>query len=89
MNGDKKFKEIYDKKILPEFRKLAGCRFAFMTRSGGDENTVLCVSMWDSKKHADGYEKSGLFERFRKKTQHTFSEFYRWKMRLEGKYSIE
>ena len=83
------FKAIYDKDILPAFRKLHGCRFAFMTQSGEGENTVLCVSLWDSKKHAEDYEKSGLFKKFRKKTKHTFSEFYRWKMRLEGKYSMD
>ena len=81
------FKAIFDKEFLPAFQEMPGCRFAFMTQSGEKENTVLIMSLWDSKEHADGYEKSGIFQKLRKKTKHTFSEFYRWKMKLEGKYS--
>jgi heme-degrading monooxygenase HmoA len=79
------FRKIYDNEIHPEYQKMEGCRFTFMTQSGEEENTVLCVSLWDGKKHVEEYERSGLFEKFREKTRHTFSEFYRWKMKLEGK----
>jgi len=80
------FRSIYEKNILPALEKLKGCRFAFMTTSGEEENKVVCVSLWDSKQDADAYEKSGLFEELREKTQHTYSDFYRWKMALEKEY---
>lgn len=80
------FKIIYKKEILPALQKLEGCRFAFMTRSSENENMVVCVSLWNSKQDADAYEKSGLFDKFRGKTKHTFSELYQWKMALEKEY---
>jgi len=77
------FISIYEKEILPTLKKLNGCRFAFMTKSGEEENRVVCVSLWDSKQDADAYEKSGLFEKLLNKTKHTYSDFYRWKMALD------
>jgi heme-degrading monooxygenase HmoA len=82
-NKLEQFEKIYDNDILPALRELDGCRFAFMTESSEEENTVLCVSLWESKQYADAYEKSGLFEKLKEKTKHTFSEFFRWKMTLE------
>lgn len=77
------FENIYQTEILPVLRELKGCRFAFMTQSSENENAVLCVSMWDTRKDAEAYEKEGLFHGLIEKTKHTFSEFYQWKMTLE------
>lgn len=83
------FKKIYETDILPSLRKFNGCKFAFMTKSSEDENTAVCVSLWDSRQDAETYEKSGLFDQLIEKTKHTFSEFYRWKMALEKEHRVQ
>jgi len=83
------FNRIYDDEILPALKKSPGCRFAFMTVSSDKENEVVCVSIWRSRQDADAYEKSGLFEKMRERTKHTYSEFYQWKMALERQHKSE
>ena len=65
-------------------RKFSGCRFAFITENVKDEHAVLSVTLWQSKEDAEAYEKSGHFQTFLKKVEHTFASLYRWKMALES-----
>ena len=75
------FKQIYESEILPELRGVSGCRYAFLVDSP-EEKEVMSVTIWDSKEHADAYEKSGMFQRLVEKVRHTFSQVYQWKMKL-------
>jgi heme-degrading monooxygenase HmoA len=77
------FRELYQKEILPALQKTKGCRFAYLTENIQAEDEAISVTIWDSKKDADNYEQSGLFEELTDKVKHTFSELFQWKMALE------
>ncbi len=77
------FKQLYKDEIIPALRSVKGCRYAYLTESLKEENEMISVTIWDSKKDAENYERSGLFDQLREKVKHTFSELYQWKMTLE------
>ena len=75
------FRQIYENEIVPTLRNVSGCRYAFLVDSP-EESEVISITIWDSKEHADAYEKSGIFEGLVEKVRHTFSHVYQWKMKL-------
>ncbi len=76
-------RHFYRKEVLPALRQTRGCQFAFLVENLHDENEVISVTIWDSKKDADAYENSGLFDELLNKVIHIFSPLYQWKMALE------
>jgi heme-degrading monooxygenase HmoA len=80
------FKRLYNEEVLPALRTVDGCRYAYLMEGMKEQNEVVSVTIWETQKHAETYEASGLFDELKKKVQHTFSGLYQWKMRLE-KYS--
>lgn len=80
------FRQLYREEIIRALCAVKGCRYAYLTESLKDENEVISVTIWDSKKDAENYERSGLFDKLREKVKHTFSELYQWKMTLEKEF---
>ena len=79
------FAQIYRDEIMPALRKVKGCRFAYLVESKENENETISVTIWDSKKEADEYEKSGLFNEFVEKLKPSFSKLYQWKIESDEK----
>ena len=77
------FRELYAREILPALKKTKGCRYAYLMENLQEKDTGISITIWDSKKDADHYEQSGLFEELTNKIKHTFSNLYQWKMALE------
>ncbi len=77
------FRQVYKNDIIPALRSVNGCRYAFLTEGAKEKNEVFSVTIWDSKKDAENYEKSGLFDQLKGKVEHTFSDLYQWRMGLE------
>lgn len=77
------FRELYSREILPALKKTKGCRYAYLMENLQEENAGISVTIWDSKKDAENYEQSGLFEELTEKVKHTFANLYQWKMALE------
>ena len=77
------FKTIYVNDILPILRRVNGCRYAYLTENVHQKNQVISVTIWDSKRDAEAYEQSGVFDTLKAKLEHTFAEIYQWKMQLE------
>ena len=85
------FNRLYKKEIIPALKKTKGCRYIFLTENHLSKNEILSITIWDSKKYADEYEKSGLFDELTQKVEHTLSDLDKWKRTLEsepGHYSI-
>ena len=76
------FKQIYHTEILPELRKVKGCRYVYLTENMKDSDHVISITIWDSKHDAENYERSGLFKKLLEKVEHTFSEMHQWRMQL-------
>ena len=77
------FKKIYNEEIIPALHTVKGCLYAYMTESLEEKDTILSVTIWNTKEDADTYEKSGMFNRLAEKLKPTFSDLYQWKMKLE------
>jgi len=83
------FEKIYSSVIIPTLKKVRGCRYAFLTKSVGEPNEFISVTVWDKKEDADEYEASGKYQELVDKIKHTLSQFYLWKMSLEKDYSAK
>jgi len=79
-------KQFYKDEIVPALKKTTGCRYAYLSESIKEENEVFSVTIWDNKRDAENYERSGLFDEFKEKLKHTFSELHQWKMILDSNY---
>jgi len=77
------FRDIYIEEILPALRETNGCQYAYLIEGMNNVNEVISLTIWDSKKDAEIYEKSGLFSELVNKLRPTFSQFYQWKMALD------
>ncbi|MFQ5752782.1 MAG: hypothetical protein ACE5HI_12365 [bacterium] len=54
-----------------------------MSENTREEGELFSITIWDSRKDAENYEKSGLFDEFKEKLKHTFSTINQWKMILD------
>ncbi len=79
-------REVYNSTIIPRLEKIDGCLCVCAITNDKNPEEGISLTLWETPEHARAYEKSGLFEELRGKTQHTYSDFYRWKMALEKKY---
>jgi len=77
--------KIYREEIMPALRQVAGCKYAFLTQNIHKEDEYFSITVWENKKAAENYEKSGKFEELVGKVQHLFSDLYQWKVKLEQK----
>jgi quinol monooxygenase YgiN len=77
------FRKIYKGEIVPALQSTPGCRYIYLSESLQEENTVVSITIWDSREDADKYENSGRFRELSDKVRHTFSQFFQWKMELE------
>lgn len=79
---------VYDEEITPALLAVDGCRGAYLIALN-DENDVLSVSIWESKRHADAYENSGVFDRLFDLARPYLSSLMQWKMSLDPEMRSE
>ncbi len=77
------FTKIYEKEILPELKKISGCRYAFLLDNTESSNEMISLTIWDDLKSIELYEKHGKFKGFLQKVNHTLGGLYHWKMAFE------
>jgi quinol monooxygenase YgiN len=80
-------RNIYNKEIFPILREIKGCRCAYLVEDIQNPYQGISLTIWDCKKDADDYEKSGLFKELVSKVEHTFLPLYQWKLALEKNIS--
>lgn len=80
-------RKIYDEEIIPAFKSVKGCRYAYLTQSTKEENEVVSVTIWDTKEDAVNFENSGLYKQLIEKAKQTFSDLYQWKMGLQKEFA--
>jgi len=74
---------IYNSEVIPALKATPGCKAAFLTKGIQDEHEAISLTIWESQKHAQDYERSGMYEKLVKKLEHTFSDLLQWKISLE------
>ncbi len=76
------FENLYKTEIIPVLQKTDGCLCAYMLKNFQKADEVFSVTIWESSKSAEEYEKAGIFNSLLDKLKHTFSRLYQWKMEL-------
>ena len=84
-----KFTEIYNEQILPELKKVEGCKYAFLIDNFDNDGEMLSFSIWDSLTDVTRYEENGTFDKFLDKISHTLGDLYQWKMSLNNSVSAK
>lgn len=77
------FHRKYTNEIVPALQLTHGCRYIYLTENLHNKNEVISLTIWDSKKDADAYEKSGEFAALVDRVNDLLSHFYQWKIALE------
>ncbi len=76
------FNKIYTDEIYPVLKEVEGCRYQYLTGSDENPNEAISITIWNSREHAQKYEKE-IFASLMEKIQPTLSDLYQWKMALE------
>lgn len=76
---------IYNSEILPELKKVDGCRYAFLIDNSEQEGEMISFSIWDDESSVKDYEQHGKFKEFLDRVSHTLGDLYQWKMSLEDR----
>jgi heme-degrading monooxygenase HmoA len=64
--GDE-FKRVFGSAVVPTAAKLRGLRRLYLLREAGKKDEFVIISLWDRKKDAEDYAKSGRNDEYAKK----------------------
>ncbi|MEN8223476.1 MAG: antibiotic biosynthesis monooxygenase [Acidobacteriota bacterium] len=78
----KEFENLYKTEVIPALQQTDGCLYAYLMEDLQKGEEVISVTIWESSKAAEEYEKSGIFNSLTDRIKHTFSRLYQWKMEL-------
>ena len=56
-----KLRQNYEERVVPTLQKTPGCLYACLMQSSHVPEEVISMTMWESQKHAEDYERSGVF----------------------------
>ncbi|MCC5939911.1 MAG: antibiotic biosynthesis monooxygenase [Balneolaceae bacterium] len=79
------FRKIYNTEILPELKKIPGCRYAFLLDNSENDGEMISLSIWQDLETVEKYEKHGMFKQFLEQANHTLGGLYQWKMVLKSR----
>lgn len=82
-DAQQEFARIYKSEILPNLKKVEGCKYAFLVDNSVNEGEMLSISIWDSLEKVTKYEEDGAADEFLSKVSHTLGDLYQWKMALD------
>lgn len=85
------FYSIYEQEIIPALRTADGCLYAYLAEniggnggeSGGENEEVFSITIWESQEKAEQYAAGGLFSQVVRRARHTFSQLSQWNLSLE------
>jgi quinol monooxygenase YgiN len=79
----------YADEIVPALRTTPGCLHAGLWQSVSREDQVVSLTLWESREHAEAYERSGVFARLLDRARPLFSEVGEWKLQLSEDLRLE
>jgi heme-degrading monooxygenase HmoA len=82
-------KSFYDAIVIPELQKIDGCLFAGLLLNNKDITEGISLTLWDTKKNAEDYEGSGLFEKLLDQAKPFLAESTEWKIQLSENLELE
>ncbi|MCK4890706.1 MAG: antibiotic biosynthesis monooxygenase, partial [Candidatus Aminicenantes bacterium] len=67
----KEFENLYKTEVIPVLQKTDGCLYAYLMENIKEGEEVISVTIWESSKAAEEYEKGGIFNSLTDKIKHT------------------
>lgn len=82
-------RSFYDTAVIPELQKIDGCLFAGLLISSTDVTKGISLTLWDTKKHSENYEKSGVYKKLLEEATPFLAEATQWKVQLSEDLELE
>jgi len=82
-------RDRYANDIMPALRTTPGCLHAGLWQSVTQDEQVVSLTLWESKEHADAYERSGVFKKLLELARPLFAEVGEWKLQLSEDLRLE
>ncbi len=83
------FLRLYEEVIMPNLQGTSGCLYAGLVQSIRRDDEGISLTIWDSPRDADVYEKSGAFQRMIEKSKPFFSDSSEWRVQLTKNLQLE
>ncbi len=85
----KEFKQFYQETVSPKLQQIDGCLFASLIKSKPKEYEYISLTFWKTRKQAENYERSSLFQDLLDEAKPFFSESNEWKFQLSEDMEIQ
>jgi len=85
----KSLQGIYDKIVIPELQKIQGCQYACLIQNGNNPDEFISMTFWDTKKEAEAYEKSGIYQSLLNQIKPFLAESTEWKINLSDELQLQ
>jgi heme-degrading monooxygenase HmoA len=82
-------RSFYDTTVIPALQKIEGCLFAGLLQSTSDVRDGISLTLWDTKKHSENYEKSGVYKKLLDQAAPFLAEATEWKVQLSEDLELE
>lgn len=79
---------FHDKVVIPELQQIEGCLFAGLIQSSKSDNECVSITLWETRKQAEAYEKSIAFHSLMEKVKPFLSESAEWKVQLSDNLEL-
>jgi heme-degrading monooxygenase HmoA len=77
-------RRFYDERVIPALQDTRGCLFASLLQPTEESDECMSVTLWSSKKRAEEYEESGLYDELLDESDEFLEEVTEWRVRLAG-----
>ena len=79
----------YEERIIPRLQEMSGCLYAGLIMSAAHEDECISMTLWDTRKQAEEYEKSGLFDELLAEARPYLLDSSVWRVQLSEESKLE
>ncbi len=77
-------RHFYEERVIPAMQAAKGCVFVSLMQPIDNENEFLSVTMWTSRRRAEDYESSGLYDTLLDDSDDFLAEASEWRVHPTG-----
>lgn len=91
VNPDKvaELQTMYEREVMPRLQKTPGCLYVGLTKSVRDADEYISMTLWESRGHAEEYERSGVFAELLKGAEPYLAGTSEWRLHLSKDNVLE
>lgn len=84
-----KLRQNYEERVVPALQKTPGCLYACLMQSSHVPGEVISMTMWESQKHAEDYERGGLYRQLLEEARPLLADSSEWRLELSKELKLE